>query len=279
MHERTDAERQDEVFAGNRAVGRVSLAVEARNGTTRRTRVHEAGSLRVRFPGPSSRELEAVVLNTAGGIAGGDRFDLDVTTGVGARLMVTSAAAEKIYRSLGADAEIGVRLDVGAAGSLAWLPQETILFDRGRVVRTIDVDVADDARLILAEAVIFGRSGMGETVDRGRLIDRWRVRRAGRLVFAETLRVDGRIAERLGEAAIARGAVALATILLLPGDDTMVQAVRSLAANFAGEVGISAWNGFAVVRLCAADGARLRRDLMIVLGALRERSLPRLWLN
>jgi urease accessory protein len=279
MHERTDAERLDEVFAGNRAVGRVSLAVEAMNGTTRRTRVHEAGSLRVRFPASESHELEAVLLNTAGGIAGGDRFDLDVTTGVGARLTVTSAAAEKVYRSLGPDAEIRVRLDVGAAGSLAWLPQETILFDRGRVVRTIDVDVADDARLILAEAVIFGRSGMGETVDRGRLIDRWRVRRAGRLVFAETLRLDGRIADKLGQAAIARGAVAVATILLLPGDDTMVQAVRSLAANFAGEVGISAWNGFAVVRLCAVDGARLRRDLMTVLGALRERSLPRLWLN
>ncbi len=279
MHERTDAERLDEVFAGNRAVGRVSLAVEAMNGTTRRTRVHEAGSLRVRFPASEFHELEAVLLNTAGGIAGGDRFDLDVTTGVGARLTVTSAAAEKVYRSLGPDAEIRVRLDVGAAGSLAWLPQETILFDRGRVVRTIDVDVADDARLILAEAVIFGRSGMGETVDRGRLIDRWRVRRAGRLVFAETLRLDGRIADKLGQAAIARGAVAVATILLLPGDDTMVQAVRSLAANFAGEVGISAWNGFAVVRLCAVDGARLRRDLMTVLGALRERSLPRLWLN
>jgi urease accessory protein len=279
MHDRIEAQRTEAIFAANRAVGRVSLAVEAKNGATRRTRVHEAGSLRVRFPAPQTEELEAVLLNTAGGIAGGDRFDLAVATGPGARLIVTTAAAEKVYRSLGPDAEIRVRLDVGPGSSLAWLPQETILFDRGQVVRSIEVDVADDARLVMAEAVILGRSGMGEGVGRGRLVDRWRVRRAGRLAFAETLRLDGAISQKLGQAAVARGAIALATVLVLPADETVVRTVRSLAGGFAGEVGISAWNGFAVVRLCAADGAALRGDLVTVLGALRQRSLPRLWLN
>src|SRR5580704_15110941 len=107
-------------FAANRAVGIVTLAAEVRNGMTTRVRVHEEGSLRLRFPGPRSAELEAVIVNTAGGVAGGDRLDLAISAGAGARLIVTSAAAEKIYRSLGPDAVIGIKLDVSAGATLAW---------------------------------------------------------------------------------------------------------------------------------------------------------------
>src|SRR6202158_283369 len=97
---------------------------------SRRLRVHEEGSLRVRCPGPPAGELEAVIVNTAGGVAGGDRFTLDVMVEPGARLVVTTAAAEKVYRTLEPKAAIDVRLAVGAGGSLCWLPQETFLFDR-----------------------------------------------------------------------------------------------------------------------------------------------------
>ena len=266
-------------FAANRAVGRIALAVKASGGATRRWRVREEGSLRVRCPGPPAGELEAVIVNTAGGVAGGDRFSLDVAVEPGARLVVTTAAAEKVYRTLEPDAAIDVRLAVGAGASLAWLPQETILFDRARLRRTIEVDLAEDARLILAEALVLGRSGMGEAVDDGRLIDRWRLRRDGRLIHAEAMRLDGGIATKLKEPAVARGGVAVATVLVVPGDDATATALRALDAGFRGEVGASAWNGFAVVRLCAADGAALRRDLVAVLGALRGAALPRLWLN
>jgi urease accessory protein len=266
-------------FAANRAVGRIALAVKASGGATRRWRVREEGSLRVRCPGPPAGELEAVIVNTAGGVAGGDRFSLDVAVEPGARLVVTTAAAEKVYRTLEPDAAIDVRLAVGAGASLAWLPQETILFDRARLRRTIEVDLAEDARLILAEALVLGRSGMGEAVDDGRLIDRWRLRRDGRLIHAEAMRLDGGIATKLKEPAVAKGGVAVATVLVVPGNDATVAAVRALDAGFRGEVGASAWNGFAVVRLCSADGAALRRDLVAVLGALRGAALPRLWLN
>jgi urease accessory protein len=49
--------------------------------------------------------------------------------------------------------------------------------------------------------------------------------------------------------------------------------------SFSGEVGVSAWNGFAVARLVARDSAALRRDLVCVLTALGAVPLPRLWLN
>ena len=271
---------ESEIFAGNRAVGRIALAVTAAAGRSRRRTVHEAGSLRVRFPNVAADgALEAVIVNTAGGMTGGDRFGIDIAVGATARLTVTTAAAEKVYRSLGPDTEVGVKLDVGPGAALAWLPQETILFDRVRLRRTIDVDLAAGARLILAEAIVFGRSAMGETLERGHLFDRWRVRVGGAMVFADSVRLDGPIAERLRRRAIANGGVAMASILKIPGDEAAVAAVRALGNDCVGELGVSAWNGLAAARLVAADGAALRRDLIGVLTALGAMPLPRLWLN
>lgn len=266
-------------FAANRAVSRIALAVRASAGVTRRARLREEGSLRVRCPGPASAELQAVVVNTAGGVAGGDRLTLDVTVEPGARLIVTTAAAEKVYRTLEPAATMDVKLEVGAAAALAWLPQETILFDRARFDRRIDVELAADARLLLAEAIVFGRSGMGEAVDDGALFDRWRLRRDGRLIHAEAMRLDGAVTAKLAQPAVANGGIALATVLAVPADEGTAASLRALGDRLHGEVGVSAWNGFAVVRLCAADGAALRRDLIAVLTQLRGLPLPRLWQN
>jgi urease accessory protein len=266
------------IFAANRANGRIRLTVRADGTHTRKSMISEEGSLRVRFPGALSRELEGVLVNTAGGIAGGDRLSVDIGLEDGAALVMTSAAAEKVYRSLGPDADITVKLEVGAGARLAWLPQETILFDGGRLNRTIDVALGRGGSLLLAEAIVFGRTAMEEAVEEGRVYDSWRVRRDGRLVFAEALRLEGRISHKLGEPAIAGGGVAVATVLLAPGNDDHVEAVRSLQ-GLRGEVGVSAWNGIAVVRLVARDGAALRHDVILVLTALRGSALPRLWLN
>jgi len=274
------APRPNEIFAGNRAAGRIAVSVSAAAGVSRRTRVHEAGSLRVRFPnGERQGTLDAVLVNTAGGMTGGDRADIDVKVGAGARLTVTTAAAEKVYRSLGPDTEIAVKLAVGAGGALAWVPQETIVFDRVRLRRAIDVALARDANLLLAETVIFGRSAMGETVRSGHFRDRWRVRVDGALVFAETISLEDKIAQRLAERAVAGGSVAVASVIKIPGDDDSIAAVRAMQDEFAGEVGVSAWNGLVVARLVAPDGAALRRDLIAVVTALGGQPLPRLWLN
>ena len=120
---------------------------------------------------------------------------------------------------------------------------------------------------------------MGEAVDDGRLLDRWRLRRAGMLIHAEATRLDGAIAARLAEPAVANGGVAVATVLVLPADETVAAGLRALSGRFRGEVGVSAWNGLAVVRLCAADGAALRHDLGTVLTCVRGAPLPRLWSN
>ena len=269
--------QQPDVFAANRARGLIAVGAQAANGVTRRTTVREEGSLRVRFPGPATSALQAVIVNTAGGMTGGDRFELAFHAAAGADLTVSTAAAEKIYRSTGADAEVAITLTVEAGGSLAWLPQETIVFDEARLSRRIEVKLAENASILLAEAVVFGRSAMGETVLKGSFTDRWRVHRADQLVFAETVRLEGKITEQLAEPAVANGNIALATILIAPGNEEQVAAILAKADRFRGEVGASAWNGFAMARLCAADGAGLRHDLVMVLGALGRPILPRLW--
>jgi urease accessory protein len=274
----TAATKEESIFAANRATGHIALSVAAVGGRTRRSRVHEDGSLRARFPNVTDEALEAVIVNTGGGMTGGDRFAIDIALGEGANLIAGTAAAEKVYRSNGPDAEMDVTLAVGEGARLSWLPQETILFDRARLSRRIDVDLADNASLLMAEAVVFGRAAMGEAMRQGFFADRWRVRRAGRLVFADSARLDGAVAEKLGHSAAASGGIAIATVLAAPGSDATLATVRALDGQFAGEVGISAWNGIAVVRLCAKDGAALRHDLIAVLAALGS-AAPRLWLN
>jgi urease accessory protein len=239
------AQTRSDIFAANRAEGQIGLDVASSHGRTRRAHVAEQGSLRVRFPGPLADDLTAVIVNTAGGIAGGDRFSLDVNVGEGARLAVTTAAAEKIYRSLGPDSDIGVHLTVAANANLLWLPQETIVFDQARLARAIDVDIADSASLVLVEILVFGRAAMGETMRYGAVFDRWRVRRAGRLVFAESLRLDGAIAEQLAAPAVAAGGAAVATLLAIPCDEARLAAVHA-RDSWQGEAAISAWNGLAV---------------------------------
>jgi urease accessory protein len=266
------------VFEANRARGAVRFDVHARDGVTRRGVLHESGSLRVRFPSPEDDGLSGVFVNTAGGVAGGDRFDIDISAADAARLTLTTAAAEKVYRAPGAAAQLNISLRVAAGAHLGWLPQETILFDRARVHRRFDIELDDAASLLLCEIVVFGRTAMGERMEQGEFVDRWRLRRGGRLVFAETIRLDGNIGAKLARSAVAKAGAAIGTALIVPGDEALVERLREGSDSFGGEVGISAWNGFAMARFCAQDAARLRADMIAVL-ARTGAALPRLWLN
>ncbi len=276
---RTETRAASAIFAANRAQGAVRFDVRREDGVTRRGRLHESGSLRVRFPSPEDNGLSAVFVNTAGGVAGGDRFEVAIAAGEGARLTLTTAAAEKVYRAPDGPAQLDISLKAASGAHLAWLPQETILFDRAKISRRIDIDLAEDASLLLCEIVVFGRAAMGERMSQGEFVDRWRLRRGGKLVFAETVRLDGDIGAKLARPAVAKGGVAIATALIVPGDAAVVERIREAADSFGGEVGISAWNGFAMARFCAQDAAKLRADMMTVLGRASLSPLPRLWLN
>ncbi len=275
---RTELSKTSSIFEANRARGAVRFDVSVQDGVTRRGSLHESGSLRVRFPSPEDEGLSAVFVNTAGGIAGGDRLDVEIAAGEGARLTLTTAAAEKVYRAPTRAARINIGLKVASGAHLSWLPQETILFDGAKVSRCIDIEMDEAASLLLCEIVVFGRSAMGERMQRGEFVDRWRLSRGGRLVFAETVRLSGDVAAKLAHPAIAGGGAAIGTALIVPGDAVLAERIREDSGSFRGEVGISAWNGFAMARFCAQDAAALRADIMTVLGR-GGAALPRLWLN
>lgn len=264
-----------------RAAGGVRLRFGRVGAQTHRLDVAESGGYRARFPTTFDATSEAVLINTGGGMAGGDAMRVGIDVGPGSDAIVTTQAAEKIYRSQGADTRIETTLSVGAGASLAWLPQESILFSGARLTRSLTIDLAADARLIASEAVFFGRSAMGETMLRGALRDRWRIRREGRLVFADDLRLEGAIAETLARQAVGAGACAAATIIVAGPDlqDRLEQARACGDEASAGtvEIGAGIVADLLVIRLLSPDAQALRRVLVTLLGHLTGRALPRTW--
>ena len=246
-------------------------------------RVFETGGLRLRFP-RASGPCEAVLINTGGGMAGGDRADVAITLEAGAEVLFTTQSAEKIYRSDGETAKVEARVAIGVGARLEWLPQETILFQGARFTRRLAIDLATDASLFLVEAVTFGRIAMGEHSIDATIHDSWRIRRGGRLVFAEELRLDHASAA-LDQPAVGRGARAIASILIAaPDAQARLDKIRAAldeareADDEPLEAGATAFDGLALARLVSPSPARLRAALVTVMMALRGRAAPRVWL-
>ncbi len=273
------AVRPPAIAALERARGIARLTVSAEDARTRLVENYQSGSAKIRFPRTHTGDpFTAVLVNTAGGITGGDRFSWSVTVGQGATATVTAQAAERIYRRTAGDAAVATRLSVADGGALDWLPQETILFDRSSLRRTLAADVAPSARLLAVESIVLGRTAMGETTRDVTVRDSWRIRRGGRLVFADGLRFDGDTAMTLAGTATGKGARALATIVLLaPEAESAIDRARSALIDRWGEAGVSAWDGMLVARLIAPDGQALRADVVRLIETLRGRSMPRVW--
>ncbi len=253
----------------------------AEGGPTRLVDLAESGPLRLRLPRQGAeRMLEGVLVNTGGGIACGDRFEVAVTVEAGGACLLTTTAAEKIYRSDGPSAKIVNHVMLGPGARLDWLPQETILFDRARLVRRFEADLAPSASLLVAEIVVLGRAARGESLEGALFEDGWRIRRDGRLAYADSLRLDGAVTALMARTAIGGGARAFATILdLSPGAEARLDEARAgLEALPAGvEAGASAWNGHLAVRMLAPTIAPLREGAARFLAAWRGRPMPRVW--
>ncbi|WP_406855951.1 urease accessory protein UreD [Alsobacter sp. KACC 23698] len=259
---------------------RASGVIQARFAPTGRgTRVmalREAGGYRLKFP--KAAACEAVMINTGGGMTGGDRLDVSLTLDARGEAVLTTQSAEKIYRSDGAAAEIAVAIDIADGARLSWLPQESILFSGSRLRRRLKVDMAETASLTLAETVVFGRVASGETLGEGLFEDRWEVRRGGRLVFADAVRLDGSLADTLGRPALGGGARAVATVLhLAPNAESRIEEARTALDGAKSDCGASAWNGMLCLRFAAESPAVLRADMAAFLSRFQSGPLPRVW--
>jgi urease accessory protein len=264
-----------------RAAGGVRLRFGVGGGRTHRWEVAESGGYRARFPTTYDETCEAVLINTGGGMAGGDAMRVEAALDAGSHAIVSSQAAEKIYRSQGDDTRIETTLSVGEGATLRWLPQESILFSGARLSRSLTIDLAASASLVACESVFFGRAAMGESLLRGSLRDRWRIRRDGRLVFADDLRLEGPIASQLARQAIGAGARAVATLVAAgPQAVEKLEELREAIASDAFcdvEAGAGIVSDLLVIRLLAREAQALRRALVTLVGQVTGRALPRTW--
>lgn len=263
----------------SRGAGRLSVA--AIDGGTRIGRLYQQGCAKLRIPADRGNgQLEAIMINTSGGMTGGDRMDWRFEAGSSTALTLTTQASEKIYRSSGGHAEAAIAVSAGRGARLAWLPQETILFDRSALRRRIEVDLGADAEALFVESLVVGRTAMGETIA-GALSeisfnDQWRVRREGRLQFAEAMSISGRPSDMLTRRAVTAGAAALATVLLVsPGAEGFLDRTRQLIGASGGA---SFWNGNLLARIVAPNGYQLRKTLIPLIGCLSPcRIVPKVW--
>jgi len=262
-----------------RARGDARLAFVSVAGETRLDACYQSGSAKIRLPRVAPDAVkEAVLLNTAGGLTGGDRLVYRVSAGAGSRASVSTQAAERIYRRRAGEAWVETDLTVGPSARLDWLPQETILFDNSALSRRLVADVEADATLLAVETIVLGRRAMGETTRNVFVSDSWRVRRGGTLIFADGLRLDGNAEAIMSGGATGGGATALATLLLVsPDAESLVDAARETLACGQGEGGASAWDGLLVARLLGSSALALRNDLTALVERLRGLAMPRVW--
>lgn len=271
--------------AMQRSNGAGALAVKLSAGRTRIGRLRQSGNAKIRVPRTYGEALEAVLINTAGGVTGGDTLDWTLLAGPRTEAIVTTQACERIYKSTGEAALQNTAIRVDDDATLFWLPQETILFDGGRFRRTLEVELAANSRFFGLETLVFGREAMGETVASGFFHDRWRIRRGGSLVHADDLRFD--IASPLDpadRAKLAENRVAATFVAVLPEDaeglDLTVKKARTLLQDT--DAGVSrigdGENGKIVLRLAAPSSHALRKRLLPVLALFLDgRALPKVW--
>lgn len=275
-----------------RSVGSAQIGFKTRGPHTVLDTVHQAGCCKVRFPRPEPGNApEAVLINTAGGLTDSDVLAVEAVWRRGTCAALSSQAAERIYRSRGIPARITNSLRIASGATGLWLPQESILFDGGRLSRRLTASIEDGGQLLACESTVFGRRAMGETVQVGSLADSWRIRFDGRLVFADAFAIDGTIADRLNRAAVANGANAVASILYVGrAADRLLTVFRDVAECFGTTAGSSVIGPVLHIRLLAETGAVLRRDLAaslrLLLGQLETGRdgfagpaavLPRVW--
>ncbi len=264
--------------ARQRAQAQARATFQRSGDRTEPSRLYETGGLRWRFP-RSTSPCEAVIVNTGGGVAGGDSLRVELALTEGAEVAATTPAADKIYRSDGPAARLETRLSLAPGARLLWLPQETILFEGARLERKLSVDMALDAELLMVESFVFGRLAMGETAIDARLGDSWRIRRDRRLVFADETKLD-HAAASLDRIAVGAGARAVATILAAAPDVAARLPSLRAALETEGEgieAGASAFDGLVVARLVSPSPGRLREALIASILALGGGEPPRLW--
>jgi len=257
------------------------------DGRTTLADLYQRAPCRVMFPETEPDEpRQAVLLTTSGGLTGGDRTNVTVTIEAGAQATLTTQAAEKIYRALPGtgDARVEVKMQVGPTAWGEWLAQETIVFEGSRLRRAFAADVAPSGRLLAVESIVFGRTAMGEHFDTGLLHDAWRIRRGGKLIWADALHMEGDV-RQLRSAPFGFGtSVACSSVLYVGADATQQLAkARGILGECSVPCGVTSLDGVMIARIMSDDAVQLRAAVMQLIAEIRRAAvalparLPRVW--
>jgi urease accessory protein len=260
-----------------RASGESRVVFSVRDGATRLTDLYQRDPCRVLFPDPESGEPpQAVLVTTSGGVTGGDVLKMAIEVGPGGEALVATQAAEKIYRASKSSepCTISISVTVGEGATLDWLPQETIVFEGARLKRRTVAEVAAGGALLACEMVVLGRAASGERFTAGLLLDAWSVRRAGKLAWTDTLRIEGETPTGAGFGE----ANALATVIGVwdAPQPRFEQARALLEGADAVRAGVTLVNGVVVARLLG-EATAVRAATTRFLGDFRGKRLPRVW--
>jgi urease accessory protein len=261
-----------------RANGRVDIATKKLDGDTKLARLHQSGSFKCLFPRVANKAFEAILLNTAGGVTGGDRFSFAANVGAESKLTVSTQAFERAYRAQpGETAKMNNRLHVGRGARINWLPQETLLFNGSSLERQLLIELQAGASALVVEPLVFGRAAMGEKLSGVFFKDRIEIRRAGKPLYLDALKLGGQLCEHLASKFIANGAGAMASLVYVANDATAHLA--SICAILPETAGASLlFDDVLVVRVLAEDSFELRQTLIPVLTRLHGGDLPRCWI-
>lgn len=268
-----------------RSEGSGRIVVSGSERGTRIMDVFQRSPIRVLFPRVGKAPIEeAVLVNTAGGIAGGDRLESCVTALGNASIAVTSQAAEKVYRALKEPAQVVTKLEAHECARLAWLPQETIVFNWARLNRNTEINLSSGCELLALEWLLLGRAAHGEEVVGGHIIDTWRVKKDGRLIWAETFRVTDEIFPHVRRKALLSDCKAIATLLYFgPALDKRLEFLRDLIPSLQCQCAATSVSGLIVVRFSAKASSDLRLALRSLLGQFGQElgpgpfRVPKMW--
>ena len=257
-----------------RANGQLSFHVSQK----RVSRMFQSGSAKLMLPKTYSDMMEAVILNTSGGMTGGDILNIDVEA-KDCALVMTTQTAERVYRSVGKrSAKMQINLSVSDTADLHWLPQETIVFNHSKFERTLKINLSSCSNCLVAETIVLGRQAMGENVYDCHLIDNWRVFRDGNLFHAESLRLSDEVSKIITAPAGGNGARLLSTILYI-GDnlERIANRVSDVIKQSPSNCAVSCWNDRLIIRLMSSNSAAARKDIEKLLLAIRKQPMPRVW--
>lgn len=266
-----------------RASGRGRIVLRGSDRGTEVVDVYQKFPTRIMLPMTDDAAREVVLVNAAGGIAGGDRFEFEVVALGDALIAVTSQAAEKVYRALDQPAQVVTKLKVSDNAKLAWLPQETIIFNSARIHRQTEIDLGAGAELMALEWLVLGRAAHGEEVVQGHIRDRWLVRRDGRLVWADSFLIAEETFAHLRRRALLSDCKAIGTLLYFGPDlGRRLEMLRDLAQSLACHCAVTIVSGLIIVRLAAAASSDLRIALIYLLrhfdeGDVSPFRVPKMW--